>query len=150
MNLNKKLMLVVILITGFVFGVSLSTFYAESNIAKGTACSCTLPIPVLIPAFSSLGIFIGSIVYYLMVPKSGEKHDTNAFLEMLDPDEKDVIKRLVEHDGKITQSKLSSEIGKVKVFRIVENLKRRNIIEKEPYGKTNLIKLNEKFRKILC
>lgn len=142
------------LITGFIFAVSFSTLYAQTHIVEGTACSCTLPIPVLIPTFSSLGILIGSFVYYAMFPKlmDSEKklaEDAQVILDMLQIDEKNIIKKIIENKGEITQSKLSSLFGKVKTFRVVENLKKRGIITKESYGKTNKIKLNEKFNKIL-
>jgi hypothetical protein len=147
-------MIVIMLITGFIFAVSFSTLYAQTHIVEGTACSCTLPIPVLIPTFSSLGILIGSFVYYAMFPKlmDSEKklaEDAQVILDMLQIDEKNIIKKIIENKGEITQSKLSSLFGKVKTFRVVENLKKRGIITKESYGKTNKIKLNEKFNKIL-
>ncbi|MCM8785614.1 MAG: hypothetical protein NC899_05180 [Candidatus Omnitrophica bacterium] len=154
MEVNKKVIVVIIILTGFIFGVSFSTLYAQTHIIEGTACSCTLPIPILIPTFSSLGIFVGSIVYYAMFPKyegGKEKYreKLNLFLDMLEKNEKEFIQKIFESKGKITQSKLSSQFGKVKTFRIIENLKRRGIIEKEPYGKTNIITFSEKFRNIL-
>ena len=154
MNIYRKMAIVVILITGFIFAVSFSTLYAQTNIIEGTACSCTLPIPVLIPTFSSLGILIGSVVYYFMFPKISETdkkfvEGTRIMLEMLQPDERNIMKKIIDNKGEITQSKLSSELGKVKTFRIIENLKRRGIVQKEGYGKTNKIVLNEKFKNIL-
>jgi uncharacterized membrane protein len=140
------------ILAGFIFAVSFSTLYAQIHIIEGTACSCTLPIPLLIPTFSSLGIFVGSIVYYLLFPKIEEgkgKEDLSLFLDFLEPDEKSILQKIIENKGKITQSKLSSQFGKVKVFRILEKLKERGIIEKEAYGKTNTIKISEKFSKLL-
>jgi uncharacterized membrane protein len=140
------------ILAGFIFAVSFSTLYAQTHIIEGTACSCTLPIPLLIPTFSSLGIFVGSIVYYLLFPKIEEgkgKEDLSLFLDFLEPDEKSILQKIIENKGKITQSRLSSQFGKVKVFRILEKLKERGIIEKEAYGKTNTIKISEKFSKLL-
>jgi len=142
------------LITGFIFAVSFSTLYAQTNIIEGTACACTLPIPILIPTFSSLGIMIGSFVYYAMFPKLMESEkklaeDAQVILDMLQLDERNIIKKIIENKGQITQSKLSSLFGKVKTFRVLESLKRRGIIIKESYGKTNKIRLNEKFNEIL-
>lgn len=150
----KKLIILVIILTGFIFGVSFSTLYAQTHIIEGTACSCTLPIPLLIPMFSSLGIFVGSIVYYLMFPRFEEVKEKSLevekiLLDLLNPDERKIIEKIIQNKGKITQSKLSSELGKVRVFRIIESLKKRGIIEKEPYGKTNVIKLSEKFENFL-
>ncbi len=155
MNSQKKIIIAIILITAFVFGVSFSTLYAQTNILGGTAYTCTLPIPLLIPTLSSLGVFVGSLVYYLMFSRMERVDkkiikDANILLDILPPEEKEIIKKIVENKGSITQSKLSSIYGKVKTFRILESLKRRRIIEKESYGKTNKIKLNEKYKEILC
>lgn len=152
MKTIQKLIIIVIILAGFIFSVSFSTLYAQTHIIEGTACSCTLPIPLLIPTFSSLGIFVGSIVYYLLFPKieeSKDKEDYKIFLDFLDPEEKAVLQKIIENKGKITQSKLSSEFGKVKAFRVLENLKKKGIIEKEAYGKTNTVKISEKFSKHL-
>jgi len=155
MGINRNITIVVMLTTGFIFAVSFSTLYAQTHIVEGTACACTLPIPVLIPTFSSLGILIGSFVYYAMFPQLRETEkrvaeNARVVLDMLQLDEKNIIKKLIENKGEITQSKLSSMFGKVKTFRILETLKRRGIILKESYGKTNKIKLDEKFRQVLC
>ena len=155
MNLTKSVVITIMLITAFVFAVSFSTLYAQTHIVEGTACVCTLPIPVLIPTFSSLGILVGSFVYYVMFYKLRESEvksvkDSRILIDMLQHDEKKIIEKLVENNGEITQSKLSFVFGKVKTFRILETLKRRGIILKESYGKTNKIKLAEKFREVLC
>jgi len=155
MNLAKKLVITIMLITGFIFAVSFSTLYVQTNIVEGTACSCTLPIPLLIPTFSSLGILVGSFVYYMMFSRLKDTEvksvkDARILIDMLQFDEKKIIEKLIENKGEMTQSKLSSLFGKVKTFRVLENLKRRGIVIKESYGKTNKIKLDEKFRQVLC
>ncbi len=149
-----NVLIVTILLTGFVFGVSFSTLYAQTHVSQGQVCSCTLPIPILIPTLSSLGIFVGSIVYYLLFPKI-EKYrgkyvkDTRALIDLLTHEEAKLIRMIVENGGKITQSKLSSELGAVKVHRTLKDLELRGIVDKEPHGKTNMIRLTKKFSKIL-
>ena len=155
MNINKKITVGIMLITGFIFAVSFSTLYVQTHIVEGTACSCTLPIPLLIPTFSSLGVFIGSFVYYLMFARIKEtkrksNEEARILLDMLHGDERIIIKKIVENNGEITQSKLSTVFGKVKTFRILENLRKRNVIVKESYGKTNNIRLSDNFRNVLC
>ena len=154
MENRRKILIIVMILAVFIFIVSFSTLYAQTHIAEGTACSCTLPIPLLIPVLSSIGVLIGSVVYYFMFPKVEESKEKQvqavfSLVEMLKPDEKEVIRKLLENKGEISQSKLSQSFGKVKTFRILENLKKREIIEKEPYGKTNIIKLSQKFKHIL-
>jgi uncharacterized membrane protein len=55
----------------------------------------------------------------------------------------------LENKGEVLQSKISRSLGKVKAFRVIESLMKRGVVVKEPYGKTNKIKLNEKFKNIL-
>ncbi|NCN38765.1 MAG: hypothetical protein COY38_02615 [Candidatus Aenigmarchaeota archaeon CG_4_10_14_0_8_um_filter_37_24] len=154
MNINRKIAITVMVLTGFIFAVSFGTLYVQTHISEGTACSCTLPIPVLIPTFSSLGVFVGSLVYYLMFAriKESEKklsEDAKVMLDMLPNDEKEMILRLVGSNGEISQSRLSGIFGKVRTFRTVESLKKRGIVVKEKYGKTNMVKLESRFRNIL-
>jgi uncharacterized membrane protein len=152
MNFGRKVVIGTIIIAGFIFLVSITTLYVQTQIAeKGF---CPIPLPLLVPAFASLGVFIGSLTYYLTFIKIEENREkrteiVSAALEILQSDEKEIIKMLVENKGEILQSKISRSLGKVKAFRIIENLAKRGIITKEPYGKTNKIKLNEKFRDIL-
>ena len=151
MNSKRKLAIISILLAGFIFMVSFSTLYAQTKITEGTACSCTLPIPLLIPTFSSLGIFIGSIVYYLLQPKRDENIEKienglnrkiiKAIINLLPQNESEIIKMLIDNDGSLTQSKISSVLGKVKAFRSIKSLEKKGLVEKEKYGKTNMIKI---------
>ncbi len=151
MEIRKQLILLGLILSGFVFAVSFATLYAQTHIIEGNACKCTLPIPVLIPTFASLGIFVGLIVYYILFPKAEEKHSEffEKILDILDPNEREVIKMLISNKGEISQAKISSKFGKVKAFRILERLRKRGIIEKESYGRTNKIKLAEKFKELV-
>ncbi|MEM7826889.1 MAG: hypothetical protein QXQ40_01550 [Candidatus Aenigmatarchaeota archaeon] len=69
---------------------------------------------------------------------------------MLNFKEKQIIEKIIKNKGKMTQSKLSSEFGEVNAFRIIEAMRRRGILRREPYEKTNLIFLEDKFKNILC
>lgn len=154
MDFIKKTILGIILLATFIFLVSFSTLYAQTHIIEGTACQCTLPIPLLIPTFSSLGVMVGSIVYYLMFPKIKESEEKvmeklRKILTILDPDEREVIELVIKNKGRVTQSVVSRRMGKVKAFRVIERLRKRGVLKKEPYGKTNMVSLTEDFEKIL-
>ena len=99
MNINKQMSIAVMLITGFIFAVSFGTLYVQTNIVEGTVCSCTLPIPLLIPTFSSLGVFVGSLVYYLMFAriKETEKKSTQYSEEFHLEGSSDTVKEIFEH-----------------------------------------------------
>jgi uncharacterized membrane protein len=150
MEIKRKLLIFGILISTFIFSVTFATLYAQSNIIGGTAESCTLPIPLLIPMFSSFGILVGLISFYLLLPKiERNKEELKNWIELLDPLENKIIKMIIENDGRITQAKISKEIGKVKAFRVLEKLKARGVIEKIKDRKTNIIKLSNKFEFLL-
>lgn len=59
----------------------------------------------------------------------------------LNKEEKRIMELLVENNGNIFQSKIVSEtnFGKVKVTRILDSLKARNLIERRRRGMTNII-----------
>jgi len=148
--MKRKLIIFGILVSTFVFSVTFATLYAQTHIIEGTACSCTLPIPLLIPMFSSFGILVGLISFYLLLPSiEKSKEEAKNWIELLDPIEREVIKMIINSEGKITQAKISKEIGKVKAFRVLERLKERGIIEKIKERKTNIIKLSDKFEFLL-
>ena len=148
--MKRKLIIFGILVSTFIFAVSFATLYAQTHIIEGTACSCTLPIPLLIPMFSSFGILVGLISFYLLLPTiEKSKEEAKNWIELLDPLERRAIKMIIDNEGRITQAKISKEIGKVKAFRVLERLKGRGIIEKIKERKTNIIKLSDKFEFLL-
>ena len=162
MDHPRKNVIITILIATFIFLVSFGTLYAQNQIMAGTACDCSLPIPLLIPTLSSLGVLIGSIVYYTLIPRiekdmrrveEGEKKKYEAsidsVLDLLDTNEKQVIKSLIDGKGRALQSKLSRDLGKVKAFRTIESLRKRGVVEKRKYGKTNQVVLADRFRVLL-
>ena len=70
--------------------------------------------------------------------------DVKNWIKLLDPTEKRTIQLITENNGRITQAKISREMGKVKAFMVLEKLKKRGIIEKIKEKKTNLIKFSDK------
>jgi len=69
-----------------------------------------------------------------------DKKQLKRILSILPVDEAKLLTVIIEQD-RITQQELTarSELSKVKVSRILSKLEQRNIIEKKPYGNTNLI-----------
>jgi predicted histidine transporter YuiF (NhaC family) len=165
--LEKKILGIIIILSAFIFLVSFGTLYAQTHIIEGTACGCTLPIPLLIPTFSSFGVIIGALVYYFIgyskqkeyIPRNISKKlesynkiytknklDPKIFLNLLDNKEKQILESIIKNGGEISQAKLSSLFGKVVTFRAIESLKRKGIVKKEKYGKTNKIILEDLYK----
>ena len=75
----------------------------------------------------------------------------SVFLKFLNYGENQVIKKLIENDGTILQSEISRmpNMGKVRAHRIISELKKKEIITLEQYGKTNRLYFTEDVKKIL-
>lgn len=71
-------------------------------------------------------------------------------LKILNYNENQVMKKLIEHDGIVLQSEISRipNMGKVKAHRVLQDLELKGIVKKEPFGKTNRIILQDIFKTI--
>lgn len=114
------------------------------------------PFFYFIPIFSFFGLAVGALTYYIL---SGEvekkekviKHNTDVILKLLQPEERKVIKKIVESQGKVQQAEITYMEGftKVKAHRVVESLAKKGILSKESLGKMRLIKMNDEFYEVL-
>ena len=151
MEQSKKIIATSMLMTIFVLIVSLTALYVQAQIEYGTVCSCAIPVPVLIPLLSSIGLLLGTLIYYVYSPRFEKGGiDRNAVLKFLNPTEQKVMNVILDNRGEITQAKIVSQTGlqKVKVFRVIERLMAKGILSKEPHGKTNKITLSSEIRGI--
>ncbi|VVB75244.1 Uncharacterised protein [uncultured archaeon] len=110
----------------------------------------------LIPLFILIGVAIGAVVFFFMSSRiEGTKQDmkkvTDALIQFLGKDEKQVVQKLLENHGKILQAEVSriEGIGKLKSHRIIRRLADRGVIEIEGFGKTNIIKLAKGINEVL-
>jgi len=83
--------------------------------------------------------------------KDSDKSSKILFLKFLNYGENQVMKKLIENNGTILQSEISrmSNMGKVRTHRIITELKKKEIITLEKYGKTNRINLTEDAKNVL-
>ncbi|MCD6495886.1 MAG: hypothetical protein J7K54_01310 [Candidatus Aenigmarchaeota archaeon] len=147
---RKKLIIVVMILSVFVFIVGVSSFYVQTQIETGNVCGCSIPITLFIPFLASVGLFIGTMIYYLLIPARPDgRIDRNVILGLFAHDERKVVSYLIEKNGSALQSAIVSGTGlsKVKVFRILERLSSKGITSKSPHGKTNMISLNKDLSK---
>jgi uncharacterized membrane protein len=151
MDQPKKVIATSMILTIFVLIVSLAALYVQAQIEAGTVCTCAIPLPVLVPILSSIGLLVGTFIYYISSPKFEKREtDVKPLLKFLDPVEQKIMSKIIENKNEISQAGIVSSTGlpKVKVFRVIERLKNKGIVSKEPYGKTNLIKLNDDIREL--
>jgi len=116
----------------------------------------TTPFYLFIPIFGFFGIAVGALVYYIMNDDIERKdkvliQNTSVIMQLLEPKERKVIKKIVENQGKIQQIEITYMEGftKVKAHRIIESLVQKGILEKEKLGKMRLIRMNKELYDIL-
>lgn len=146
----KKIVLGVSVLAIFVFIVSAVSLYIQNLVAQNLLCACIIPVYMIIPLLSSVGIFIGTFVYYLVSERAERteqdlKQNIEKTLVFLQRGEREILKKVIEGGGKATQASLTrdTDLSKVQVFRTLERLRSRGVIEKESHGKTNIIRLSE-------
>jgi hypothetical protein len=108
------------------------------------------PFFYFIPIFGFFGIVVGTLIYYIMsgdVEKKEQiiQHNSEIVLKLLNPEERKVIKKIVESEGKLQQLEITYMEGftKVKAHRVIESLVNKGILEKDKLGKTRMIRLNK-------
>ncbi len=71
-------------------------------------------------------------------------------INLLSPQERQIVKQIVENHGVCLQSDISrlNNMGKVKAHRYLQNLLKMGVVKIEPYGNTNKITLSENVKKI--
>ena len=72
------------------------------------------------------------------------KDEYGDILKKLEDDEKQVFEKIIEENGTIFQSKIveKTELGKVKVTRILDRLENKGLIERKRRGMTNIVVIN--------
>jgi len=114
------------------------------------------PFYYFIPIFAFFGIAVGALIYYILSGDLEKKekiieYDTELILKLLNPEERKVMRKIVENEGKVQQIEITYMEGytKVKAHRIIESLVQKGILEKEKLGKMRLIRMNKGFYDIL-
>lgn len=143
MDLRKDILIGSLILSIFVFTVASSTLYVQTQISKGNACGCWIPLPLFIPFLGSVGLFIGIILYSLFNPIPAQTSiSQQSLLNLFDKDEKKVVKALLDKGGERLQAEIvkKTKLSKVKVHRILKRLEGKQLVEKKAKGNTNLIK----------
>jgi hypothetical protein len=150
---SRKIVFGILVLSVFVFIISVTSLYVQITIESGDVCGCLIPLPFFIPFVGSTGLFIGTLVFYLFSPRieRDSKGDRKLLLDLLSESEARIVGALSENHGELSQARLTALTGipKVKVFRTLERMRAKNLIEKKPLGKTNTITLGEGFRRFL-
>ena len=97
-----------------------------------------------------VGFAVGIITYYILVGKIKQKDETikdtgKLLLNLLNPEEKEIIEHLIKNNGISNQYELNHLKGmtRLKVHRILEKLEEKQIISRTRIGKINKINMTE-------
>lgn len=162
MNEIQSLLLILGIITGFVFIVTFTSVYVSDVLINQNACGCVIPIPLMLVILSSLGLFVGFITSFVFTKKINKETQDMIkekkilriiFLKQFDQEERKVIEYLIQNKGNTTQSEISKLLNdRVKAYRIIKKLDKRGIIKiknNNNSNKTNLISLTEEIYNLL-
>jgi uncharacterized membrane protein len=106
----------------------------------------------LIPVLAFVGLIVGTASFSMMSGNNGiKKKDNKVILKFLSANEKVVIEKLMENEGKVQQIELTRLPGlnKVKTHRLLNDMERKGIMKREKYGKLNLIVLDKSLHNTL-
>ena len=86
------------------------------------------------------------------VHKSTKMEHRDILLRFLNLNEKKVLEKLIDGEGRVLQSEINLIDGmtKLKTHRAVKDLERKSIIKTETYGKTNRIILSEDIKEFMA
>jgi len=78
-------------------------------------------------------------------------NDVNLILKFLNPNERKIIEKLIDSNGRVLQAEINRMDGmtKLKTHRAVKELERKGIIKRESLGKTNRIILSDDIKDIV-
>lgn len=161
---NQKTLAGILLVTGAVAALVTLPAYLNQNIPQVCTidgeCQHELALKNLItltPVILFAGVALGAIAFYFLYerkkPEAKVVENRKDLLDaagLLEESEAKVMKKIISEKGRVLQAELSrlEGVGKVKAHRITERLEKRGVIEVEGAGKTNVVKLTEKYRKI--
>ncbi|MBU0592058.1 hypothetical protein KKF81_00610 [Candidatus Micrarchaeota archaeon] len=159
MNLDKNKK--AILGLGFIALLMLIIIYLPKSFEQGVPEICTIDgdcqhenyldmVISYLPAVLVLGFILGVVISYfyferkaeLPIPTTDKKQ---VILSLLTSSEKKAIEKIIEMKGQVLQSEVSrlEGMGKVRAHRVIERLIRRGVLEKQQFGKTNMIRIRK-------
>jgi hypothetical protein len=114
------------------------------------------PFYYFIPIFGFFGAIVGASVYFVLSSDLDKKdktlsNNTGVLLKLLSFEERKIVNKLLDNNGKLHQSEITYMDGytKVKSHRLVETLIKKGIVKKEIIGKARLIILENDLYDVL-
>jgi len=164
----KRWLIAISIISIFIFLIL--TIYEITNIPQMLILKIPTSNIFLIIGFFTISLYVIYCVFEFFLNKNlkiitnviNKKNDRNEnvnsplninsiFINLLNLNEKGIVKRLIEKNGIMLQSEIGrmDTMNRVKAHRIVKDLERKGIVIIEQNGNTNLIRLSEEVKKLL-
>ncbi len=151
---GRRIVLGIFALSALLFVVfAVSSYYSAQNRGQEMQFSCPLGTHVftvydLMPLIVMASLVFGAGMYYLMAGRveareMSMRRNMDIMLRFLGDEERKVVKRLLESNGRMPQAELTriQGLSKVRVHRIVKKLSARGIVETEKHGNTNVVTL---------
>ncbi len=148
MNLDKKHLFGMAVLSFFVLIVALASMYTQVRIGAGQQCGCAVPPYLFIPFMGALGLFTGMLIFTIFREEKESSLKLEHVLRVMDKDERKIMKLLYGNTS-LMQSEIVEKTGlsKVKVSRLLGKMENKGVIEKEKNGNSNMVKLSRKYEK---
>ena len=151
-----RMWLMVSVVAGFATAVFFVITYLNNELLCDMHCRVRNEVTIAIALSALFGMFVGSLTYYLL----GEKHkkdmvrlhqSAEATYVFLEPDERKVVRTVIEAGGSILQSELGKQAGmsRVKVSRTLKDLEQRGVVRRRESGMTNDVELAKDLKEVL-
>lgn len=148
MNSDKKQLLGIMLLLGFAAIVVAGTHYLMNGTNEGPFSWIVKYHFEFMVLIGLGGLAIGAFSFYLFGREVKEQKEitrknTKVLLDFLDFDEKKIIEKLLEENGKARQYELThlTQLSKVRAHRAIKKLASKGVVEVEKLGKVNTVKL---------
>lgn len=150
-----QLWLIIGIVAGFAAAVFFIITYLNNEVLCDFSCVVRNQVTLALILTALFGMFIGSLTYYFISEKYERKignirKNIDFTYRFLEPDQKKVIKTIVNSNGSILQSKLVDKTGfsRVKVSRVLKELESKKVVGKEKKGMTNKVSLKEDLKEV--
>jgi hypothetical protein len=124
---------------------NISEFNRRNTASMSSFSTLFSPFSVILLSTGIVSV-LGGFSIWNLVRKSEIKSTKKAILDVfLLPEEKRVMDEIEKHGGSLKQNEIVRNTGlsKVKVHRVIKNLEKKNLLQKQEYGMTNIVVLKK-------
>ena len=150
---NRKLInlwLVMGIVMGFLSVLFFVSVYLNNKVLCDLSCRARNEVQIALVLLSLVGMFVGSLTYYFISEKYEKKigkirKEVKSIMKFLDRDQRKIVEFLIKNGFSALQSDIVTKTGftRVQVSRILKEMYRKKIINKEKHGMTNKISLSK-------